>query len=80
MGVRERPTGPLTSIQISAVLCGAATGELQILEAQNAAVCVNSTAVITVYGSDYLDYCKFKSSLGINEFFACNDCNLADDY
>ena len=55
------------------MLCEAATGELQILEAQNAAVSVNSTAVITVYGSDYLDYCKFKSSLGINESFACND-------
>ena len=48
------------------MLCGAATGALQILEAQNAAVSVNSTAVITVYGSDYLDYCKFKSSLGID--------------
>ena len=55
------------------MLCAAATGELQILEAQNAAVSVNSTAVITVYGSDYLDYCKFKSSLGINEFVACSD-------
>ena len=58
----------MEKFQITVVaLSGLAVGELQILEAHNAAVSVNKTAVITVFGSDFIDYCKFKSSLGMKE-------------
>ena len=49
----------------AAVLPGlTAAGKFKILEAHNAAVSVNKTAVITVFGSDKIDYCEFRSSLG----------------
>ena len=68
-------------IQISAVLPALAASELQILEGHNAAVTVNETAVITVFGSDYIDYCKFKSSLGkrVQLQFVCCSLNLFPD-
>ena len=52
----------------AALLCPAAAGKkLRILEAHNAAVNGNETAVITVFGSEHFDYCQFKSSLGTEE-------------
>ena len=46
----------------------AAADKLEILEAYNAAVTANNAAVVTVFGSDYIDYCKFVSSLGMTAF------------